>query len=642
MDILVPGAVASAEVQYWTRGMTEAAAYEVGSITQQTDGSYVIECNVPNEFFDTWGDLRVYLVVTDDSKYVVTYEGRIKVLQREKPEDYVDDDPDNEALRVLTEAREAAQSASADADRAAQVAASIPADYSELSGNVSNLTGEVGQLNERLDNSIRVKVSPDKTTFFEGTENLFNANDPEVTTTGYYDRSNTLVSANYIRTTGYIPVIPGDKYVSSFFGKSQFILWFTQDNSDGFSGFTNLIADDTNVAVPNGIYYAKFIFDIRYVSTFGIYHASTAQTYTPSGPQIKRDYLKNVFPVQADELSIINPTVNLFNPNDPDVLIRQYYDRTNTLQTSTRLGQSGYIPVEPLKPYAFAHNAGGFALWYDSDKTFLGYSDYLVSDIYVTALPNANFMRLIFVIAEEGSFSVNEGTTLAPYEAYHTPIIKTEFLPNTVSPFNDLTGVAFGTSLTYRAQTTGGFLQYLPGLSGINFDNQGVGSATILSNGVQPAMLPVITGYTGYSGKRVCILEGFVNDWYYNGESLGTWKDTQQTTVCGCVRYALNHILTQNPDLTVFLVLDHYGKGITAPNAVNSANQTQFEFYQEIEKVALSMGIRVIKEYELSEISNLTPQYLLDNIHMNALGAKQSANAIWSGMKDTYPNEVSA
>ncbi|HAE25023.1 MAG TPA: hypothetical protein DCG33_06755 [Prevotellaceae bacterium] len=151
LDILVPGAVASAEVQYWTRGMTEAAAYEVGSITQQTDGSYVIECNVPNEFFDTWGDLRVYLVVTDDSKYVVTYEGRIKVLQREKPEDYVDDDPDNEALRVLTEAREAAQSASADADRAAQVAASIPADYSELSGNVSNLTQEVSSINERLD-----------------------------------------------------------------------------------------------------------------------------------------------------------------------------------------------------------------------------------------------------------------------------------------------------------------------------------------------------------------------------------------------------------------------------------------------------------------------------------------------------------
>ena len=143
LDILVPGAVASAEVQYWTRGMKEAAAYEVGSITQQSDGSYAIECSVPNEFFGTWGDLRVYLVVTDDSKYVVTYEGRIKVLQREKPEDYVDDDPDNEALRILIEAREAAQTATAAADRAEEVEESIPADYTALSR-------EVTQLNERL------------------------------------------------------------------------------------------------------------------------------------------------------------------------------------------------------------------------------------------------------------------------------------------------------------------------------------------------------------------------------------------------------------------------------------------------------------------------------------------------------------
>lgn len=145
LNILIPGVVTSAEVQYWTRGMKEAAAYEVGSITQQSDGSYAIECSVPNEFFGTWGDLRVYLVVTDDSKYVVTYEGRIKVLQREKPEDYVDDDPDNEALRILIEAREAAQTATAAADRAEEVEESIPADYTEL-------TDEVSELNERLDN----------------------------------------------------------------------------------------------------------------------------------------------------------------------------------------------------------------------------------------------------------------------------------------------------------------------------------------------------------------------------------------------------------------------------------------------------------------------------------------------------------
>lgn len=209
------------------------------------------------------------------------------------------------------------------------------------------------------------------------------------------------------------------------------------------------------------------------------------------------------------------------------------------------------------------------------------------------------------------------------------------------NPYDGLDGVAFGTSLTYRAQTTGGYLQYLPALSGITFDNQGVGSSTILAHSGNPDMKDTITAYTGWSGKRVCILEGFVNDWHYNGASLGAWSDTGTTTVCGCVRYALNYILTQNSNLTVFLVLDHFGKGITAATEVNAAGDTQMEFYQEIEKVALSMGVRVIREYELSEISELTQQYLLDNIHMNELGSQQSANAIWSGMKTTYPNAVS-
>ena len=210
-----------------------------------------------------------------------------------------------------------------------------------------------------------------------------------------------------------------------------------------------------------------------------------------------------------------------------------------------------------------------------------------------------------------------------------------------INPYDGLSGVAFGTSLTYRAETTGGFLQYLPVMSGIEFDNQGIGSATILQASGLPQMMPRITGYTEYASKRICLLEGFVNDWYHNPGKLGTWKDTEQTTVCGCIRYAINHIWSQNANITIFLILDHYGSGINAPDAVNSSGETQYEWWSEIEKVALSMGVRVIREYEIAEISNKTSQYLLDNIHLNALGAEQSAKAIWAGMKATYPNITS-
>ena len=209
--------------------------------------------------------------------------------------------------------------------------------------------------------------------------------------------------------------------------------------------------------------------------------------------------------------------------------------------------------------------------------------------------------------------------------------------------FDGLTGVAFGTSLTYRAQTTGGYLQYLPEMSGITFDNQGVGSSYILGDGGDRDMLAKIKAYQGYSGKRICLLEGFVNDWY-NGKTLGTYTDTAETTVCGCVRSALNHMLSQNANLTIFLILDPYGRNYGNVDCSSSSvryGKTQYEYYSEISKVAESLGIPVIKEYSESQMSENTPQYYIDNIHPNALGARQTANLIWSRMRWSIPNAVS-
>lgn len=200
--------------------------------------------------------------------------------------------------------------------------------------------------------------------------------------------------------------------------------------------------------------------------------------------------------------------------------------------------------------------------------------------------------------------------------------------------YTDIPAVAFGTSLTYRSQTTGGYLQYLPSLSNAVFDNQGIGSSTILEYGELPNMLAAIKAYASYASKDIVIIEGFVNDWYYNGASLGTWQDTAETSVCGCLRSAINYVLTQNPYATVFLVLDHYGSGITASAALNNAGETQLEFYEELAKVAESLGVYVIKLYAESGINEKTTQYLIDNIHPSAAGALQTALTIWNGMKN--------
>ena len=228
--------------------------------------------------------------------------------------------------------------------------------------------------------------------------------------------------------------------------------------------------------------------------------------------------------------------------------------------------------------------------------------------------------------------------TVFPKNAFKVDWENIVNVPDSENPYYGLNGVAFGTSITYRALTSYGYLQYLPTLSEMTWDNQGVGSSEITSD-----LLAKVKSYTSYASKDVCILEGFVNDWY-QGNPLGTYTDDTETTVCGCVRSALNYIYSQNANITVFLVLDQYGKLANSVDcrstALNPNGLTQYAFYEECAKVAESMGVPVIKLYADGQISQNTPQYLNDNIHPTALGAKQSAYVIWAGMKQHYPNQV--
>lgn len=277
--------------------------------------------------------------------------------------------------------------------------------------------------------------------------------------------------------------------------------------------------------------------------------------------------------------------------------------------------------------------AAVFVAFADEDDEYISKPANAVGSFRTPIPSNAKYIYLSFYGA----------TWCAGYTIPANKIIMTKDMEDLylMNLYKGMNGVAFGTSLTYRAQTTGGFLQYLPDMSGITFDNQGIGSATILGDGGNLDMLAAIKAYSSYSGKSVCLLEGFVNDWYQN-KTLGTWKDTAETTVCGCVRSAINYMLSQNANLTVFLILDPYGRNYGGSNcssqAENSANLTQFEYYEEIAKVAESLGIPVIREYAESQISENTPQYLLDNIHPNAMGAEQSARIIWMKMKQYLPN----
>lgn len=147
LEAVLPEVITSAEIHYWIRGMEEADAYTPTSITPNADGSCTVLGNIPNKYFETNGELRIYIVVTDGTASITTYEGKLHIAQRAMPDDYVDDDPENEATRILTEAQAAAttatqqaQAASASAGQAQQSAETLSGSVAQIATNTQDIT----------------------------------------------------------------------------------------------------------------------------------------------------------------------------------------------------------------------------------------------------------------------------------------------------------------------------------------------------------------------------------------------------------------------------------------------------------------------------------------------------------------------
>jgi hypothetical protein len=465
---------------------------------------------------------------------------------------------------------------------------------------------------------------------FSTNDNMFDKFATGVLRGEIHSRAGELVSAPGYCESDYIAVTPGVKYYQNY--NRVYCTWYNSNKVYiGYSDYDTQNPQLPKTAPPNAAY-GRFIWSLDSID-YCFVCAESDLVYQ--------------FPPVAMNFFELSTTKNMFDKNADGVIYNGYvsqWDVTEIISSDT-FGDSAPIPVIVGHKYSTpVRNV--FVLWLKADGTYAGKTtaEYFTENGYAEAPSEAATGRFVFEMSSVDSFYV--------YDITGVLIIPSKYLPDSKqqqnsSPWNGLIGVCFGTSITYRSQTTGGYLDFLPYLSGVTFDNQGIGSGTILLREEYPALdiLAKVKSYSGYSGKRVCILEGFVNDWYHNYDKLGTWQDTTETTVCGCVRSALNYILSQNANITVFLVLDHYGRNYGGTDcrstALNQGGKTQYEWYEEISKVAESLGVPVIRLYAISGISENTPQYLLDNIHPSSpLGARQTAYSIWEEMKRYYPNQI--
>lgn len=111
-EIYVP-MTATYEVHYCRPGWSETEDYAVESCTAVVDGGYKLTAHIPNKYFETPGELGLYIVGSADDHIITTYEGYITILARKEPEDYTDDDPENGAETIIEKAREYANQSEA-------------------------------------------------------------------------------------------------------------------------------------------------------------------------------------------------------------------------------------------------------------------------------------------------------------------------------------------------------------------------------------------------------------------------------------------------------------------------------------------------------------------------------------------------
>lgn len=134
---------------------------------------------------------------------------------------------------------------------------------------------------------------------------------------------------------------------------------------------------------------------------------------------------KNAIDQIEEAVEIENFGVDLYNPDDPDVLRGQYYDG-DILKTAAALGQSGYIPVE-VSHYYTSNQRDVFVQLYDSEKTFVQKitSDDFARLGYVVIPTGIAYARFIFLTASENTFKIWE-TNASGADSPTVPYLKPE------------------------------------------------------------------------------------------------------------------------------------------------------------------------------------------------------------------------
>lgn len=450
-------------------------------------------------------------------------------------------------------------------------------------------------------------VTPDRTSFFGTSKNLFNMNDPDIIRGSFISGASTTLgsimsNASY-SITGYIPISDGQTLICN---KAMVSGTFGHNIYDANRTKIGTVSNSSTVTYISGAAFIRFSLNLTatadiHAANIQVEDGTMSTPYVPFRIIIQEQYLPEsqiaddsittqklanfaVIPVKTNFIR----NANLFNPATVNTGVFVNWTNGN-LQTNVLYDASDYMEVEPSKPYILNPGTIRYMAWYDANKSFI--SGNQTAAFPLTSPENARYAR---VTVNTGATNVQfeQNTVPSTYVPFGTFKLGQEFLP-AILEGNKLNRkwTAIGDSITAQGR------YFVPTQNALGIpspvQNLGVGGRDL---GGASGMWIDDTINSINTDSWLITLMGGTNDWAHNRQ-LGTVDSFDTNTYMGALNTFIQKVTTLFPDKRLIVMSPPYGELYQYesrgwPNAyTNTLGLTTIDYAEAARQVAEKRGI---------------------------------------------------
>lgn len=388
--------------------------------------------------------------------------------------------------------------------------------------------------------------------------NIFNTDN--ATSGKYIDQDGTLSNHADYTVSDYFSIINGNTYIYPVYVSAlgvavAYRMHFYESDDTEHIVVGTYDADSKTIRgeAPSDCVKMRVTFKTNEASSFMILRSNTYPAdYLESNKTIIKDdvIFRNV---TSDSMKNLTKASlhNLFDPADPDIVLRKYVSYDGTLHDNNELKVSGFIPVEPGKTYIYPTYKNFFgtssdlqyASCWNADKTYFGSLRGTMVDLgiflYVTIPANASYK---YIRVNVGMADANSNYILTPYHSASCfMVIDDDSMPDSFIPYGNnyildddikttwdyknnplLAGrVEFLGDSICEGDALGGWAKRIGDRYEMLWENKGIGGSTIA---ITDANKTICTRAITMVNPDYIILEGGTNDADRIGNATGEVK----------------------------------------------------------------------------------------------------------------------